>query len=191
MQKKKSNGCLIALCVIAGIFVTFIVAGVACVGCVGSALNEAQNTTEEVKQVGNTEKENESSSSKEQSVYDVGSVIETEEWKISYVSADIYESDNEYIEPKEGYVYWRMEFEFENIGDSDDLASMYDFHCYADDYDMEYAYTGADDDLSATLSAGKKAKGAVYYEVPQDATEIILEYKLDYFTEQVITFKVK
>ena len=43
-------------------------------------------------------------------------------------------SDNQYIQPNEGNVYYRMEFEFENISDHDQLASSWDFECYADDY---------------------------------------------------------
>ena len=122
--------------------------------------------------------------------FSVGEVLETSNLKISYLSAEQYSFDNEYIQPQSGNVFYRMEFEFENTGDSDQLVSSLDFECYADGYSMEECYYG-DDTLQATLSAGKKAKGAVYFEVPADATEITLEYELNYWTEDKVIFVVK
>ncbi len=120
----------------------------------------------------------------------VGETLETSNLKISYLSAEQYVSDNQFIQPAEGKVFYRMEFEFENLGDSDEFVSSASFECYADGYSAEQSYYG-DDALSADLSPGKKAKGAVYYEVPADATEITLEYELNYWTEDKVIFVVK
>lgn len=121
----------------------------------------------------------------------VGDIVATEDFKISYISADVYEEDNEFLQPKEGYVYYRMEFEFENVSDTDQtVSSMLNWNCYADGYAMDQSWVG-DDTLDATLSAGKKVKGALYYEIPEESAEITLEYDVNYFSNEKIIFVVK
>lgn len=121
----------------------------------------------------------------------VGDIVATDEFKITYFSADVYVEDNEFLQPKEGYVYYRMEFEFENTSDSDQyVSSMIDWNCYADGYAVDQSWIG-DDTLDATLSAGKKVKGALYYEIPAEATEITLEYDVNFYSSDKIIFIVK
>lgn len=121
--------------------------------------------------------------------FNVGDIVESENLRITFISTSDYTSDNQFLQPKEGYKYIQAEFEFENIGKNDEFVSEVDFSCYADGYDMEEKYfDGAS--LSATLSAGKKTKGAVFFEVPADAKEIILEYETNYWTEKKIVFNV-
>ena len=55
--------------------------------------------------------------------FTIGDVVETSDLKISFLSAGEYTSDNEFMQPKDGNVYYRMEFEFENISDSDQYIS--------------------------------------------------------------------
>lgn len=120
----------------------------------------------------------------------VGDVVKTSDLKITFVSAKKYKSENEFIQPKKGNVYYKMDFEFENISDSDSNVSSYDFKCYADGYDMEQTWIDGFD-LDATLSSGKKTKGAVFFEVPKDSKEVTLEYETNFWTENKIVFIVK
>lgn len=120
----------------------------------------------------------------------VGEIVETSNLRITFISANEYKSDNEFIQPDEGNVYYEMAFEVENISDTDQYISSWDFVCYADDYDMEQTYMDGLD-LDATLSAGKKTKGSVFFEVPEDAKEIFLEYETNFWTEDKIVFVVK
>lgn len=122
--------------------------------------------------------------------FSVGEIVETSNLRITFVSAKEYQSDNEFMQPKAGNVYYAMEFEVENISDTDQYISSWDFACYADSYDMEQAYMDGMD-LDATLSAGKKTKGSVFFEVPEDAKEIFLEYETNFWTEDKIIFVVK
>ena len=122
--------------------------------------------------------------------FSVGAIVETSSLKISYLSAEEYVSDNEFLQPEDGNVYYKMEFEFENIGESDAYVSSYDFNCYADGYDMEQNYLEGMD-LDATLSTGKKTKGSLVFEVPEDAESVILEYETSFWTEDKIIFVVK
>lgn len=130
------------------------------------------------------------SNDEENKIFSVGDIVETSDLKISFISAKKYKSNNEFIQPKKGYVYYKMEFEFENISDSDKYVSSTSFNCYADGYDMEQQYFDGLD-LNATLSKGKKTKGSVLFEIPKDAKEITLEYECNFWTENKIIFKVK
>lgn len=123
-------------------------------------------------------------------LFKVGDVVETDGLKISFISSEVYVSDNEFIQPKSGCSYYRLEFEFENIGDTDGYVSSYDWDAYADGYAIDQTWV-EDDDLNATISPGKKAKGAVYFEVPDDSVEVLAEYELNAWTEEKVTFKIK
>lgn len=123
--------------------------------------------------------------------FNVGDIVETSNLKISFLSSGEWKSDNEYMQPEDGKIYYRMEFEFENISDSDQtISSLIDWNCYADGYSVDQTWIG-DDQLDATISPGKKAKGSLYYEVPADAEKIELEYNINYFTENKLIFIAK
>ena len=130
------------------------------------------------------------SSSKETPKVNVGETLTTDKLKISYISGEIYTGYNEYLGPKEGNVIYRLEFAVENISNSDAIITSLSFECYADGVACD-AYYGGDDDLSATLSAGRKATGAVYFEVPENAQEIEVEYETDWLNDGKAIFVVK
>lgn len=183
--KKKKKGIWIVVAVIC------LFAG--CGACMGGSDEDTQNVASDSnpQKVDTVEVEETTEITEEtDNEFNVGDVVETSDWKITYISAEEWTSDNKYIQPNEGNVYYRMEFEFENISDHDQLASSWDFECYADDYSVDQSYAG-DDDLQATLSSGKKTKGAVYYEVPADANNIVLEYETNFWSEDKVIFIVK
>ena len=120
----------------------------------------------------------------------VGDVSESSNLKISYLSCAEYTSDNMFMQPRDGYHFVSCEFEFENLGNSDEYVSSYDFDCYADGMNCEQSFV-RDDDLSATLSAGRKAKGFVTFEVPNDANVIELEYLSNYWTSNRVVFTIQ
>ena len=121
--------------------------------------------------------------------FKVGDTVETEDLRITFLKAEPY--TDEYDEPANGHEFYKFEFEFVNISDSDQYVSSWDFNCYADGYDMESAYSSEDKDLDATLSAGKKTKGVVCFEIPKDAKDISLEYETNYWSESKVCFEVK
>ena len=121
--------------------------------------------------------------------FKVGDTVETEDLRITFLKAEPY--TDEYDDPAKGHEFYKFEFEFVNISDSDQYVSSWDFNCYADGYDMESAYSSEDKDLDATLSAGKKTKGVVCFEIPKDAKDISLEYETNYWSESKVCFEVK
>lgn len=151
------------------------------------------NNTQKVGNISEITDKKESDASKKEAKneFKVGDVVETSELKITFISAKKYKTDNQFIKPKKDNTYYRMEFEFENIGDSDEtISSVMNWTCYADSYKVEQAYIG-EDEMDGSISPGKKIKGAVYFEIPKKAKEITLEYETNFWTENKIEFKVK
>ena len=124
--------------------------------------------------------------------YSVGEVYTGNYLAIKFVSKnENFKNYSKYADVKSGHKVIQASFEFENLSTDDEYVSSYDFNCYADGYDCEVFYSVDDSSFGATLSTGKKAKGNVYFEVPKDATEIILEYELNAWTSEKVVFKVK
>ena len=113
-----------------------------------------------------------------------GDIVETKDLRISYLDAGNYKRD--YSKPAAGNEYIYLEFEVENIDDSDHYVSTMDFDCYADGKECDAIY--AEDELSATISAGRKAKGKVCFEVPKDAEIVEVEYETNMWTSNHIVF---
>lgn len=192
-RNDKKHGTAIAGLVCSIVAIVIFLIFVFAVNSNGNSANqgEAQKTGTVETQSESDVEETRESNTKEQTEFFVGDIVETEDLKISFLGAGEYTSDNEFIQPKDGNVYYRMEFEFENISDSDQtISSMMNWDCYADDYSVEQSWIG-DDSIDANLSPGKKAKGAVYFEVPSDAENIVLEFETNFWTEKKIVFVVK
>ena len=120
----------------------------------------------------------------------VGGTFESSALRISYLSCEPYVSDNMFIQPKEGYHYVTLSFEFENLGSSDFMASSLLFDCYADGIACDSTLV-RDDNLSATISAGRKAMGTVTFEVPDSAEVIEAEFNNNVWTSNRVAFTVK
>ncbi|MEE5993874.1 MAG: DUF4352 domain-containing protein [Oscillospiraceae bacterium] len=119
--------------------------------------------------------------------FHVGDIVQTKDFNIAYLSCGEYTSDNMFITPKDGYHYIYCELECENISGSDQNVSYFDFDCYADGASCE-AFYGMDDALSATISAGRKTKGTVAFEVPLNAQTVEIEFLTNYWTSDRIVF---
>lgn len=119
--------------------------------------------------------------------YNIGETAESSRLKITYLSCGEYVSDNMFVSPADGYHFITCEFEFENIGSSDEHISSFNFDCYADGTSCKANYY-RDDNLSATLSAGRKVKGTVTFEVPTNANVVEVEYLSNYWTANRVVF---
>ena len=117
----------------------------------------------------------ENNTSASENAYKVGDILETSDLKITYLSSSEYNSDNQFIQPADGYKFIMFELEFENISNDDQSVSSYSFDCFADGASCEQHFF-MDESLDATISAGRKTSGIVVFEVPVDATTIELEY---------------
>lgn len=121
-----------------------------------------------------------------------GEIYEDSYIAIKYVSKNTnFTKYNKYADVKKTQKVIQATFEFENVGEPDQLVTSYDFECYADGYACETFYSVDDSSFSANLSAGKKTKGNVYFLVPKDAKEIYLEYETDFWSDEKIKFVVQ
>lgn len=153
------------------------------IGIVGASSNSENKTTST-----NTSSQTQEKTEKK---INVGESIQTQDTKITYVSSAEYTQYDSYSKPKEGNKVMRTEFEFENISNGD--IYLENMECYADGEKCEEYYY-ADDYKSPTLeslSKGKKIKVILYFEVPQNSQEIVLEYATNYWTSEKVEFIVK
>lgn len=136
------------------------------------------------------------SQSKENKEYLPGDVFSDGNMKVEYVSSSIdYTDISRYADVPDGYKVVAATFNFENVTDTDWYVSDYDFQCYADDVSCESFYSISDSGyfgFSENLSSGKKALNkSVYYTVPSNAENIIIEYEPNFITEEKIIFVIK
>ena len=118
-----------------------------------------------------------------------GEVLTANDLKITYVSCEEFKGYNQYAGPKEGNKIIKLSLNVENTGSVDRYISTFEFKCYADNAQAD-DYIYGDDNLSATLSAGRTAKGNVYFEVPKDAEKIEVEYETDFWSSGKAIFEV-
>ena len=171
--------------VILGVIGVLIIGGV-----IGANSGKNSDKPQKTGEVSETQKTEKTTATAAKSTFSVGDIVETKNLRISYLSCGEYKSDNQFLQPKDGNMFIYCEFEFENISDSDQLASSFDFNCFADNTSCDENYFG-DESLSANISSGRKAKGKIYYEVPKNAKNIEIEYDANWLTSEKIIFLYK
>lgn len=155
------------------------------IGEVGTVQNTGVTASAEKESVKETVKE---TPAPMQTEYRVGDILHDQNLDIVYMASGEYKETNSFMQPKDGNRYIFLRFAFRNTSEKSDAGvSSFSFECYADGYACE-SYYGADDDLSATLSAGRMTTGCVYFEVPKDAQQIEVEYKSNFFRSEHLLF---
>ena len=177
-RRQGGIGCLGVVLLVLGVFIF--------IGSFGASMSKDKNP-EKVGEVG-TEL-SETGTQSVDNTFNVGDVVETDNFRITYESAGEYTNSNEFLQPKDGYVYWEFKFKFENISNTDQTVStMMDWECYADNSKADQTWIVDDNGLDGKLSAGREAEGAVYFEVPKDAESIELEYDINFWQSDKIIF---
>lgn len=180
-KKQGGMGCLGVILLVVGILIFLF----AFIGMMGGSDSKDKNP----QKVGEAESGDSTETEEPSNVFQVGDLVETDNFRITYESASEYEPDNEFLQAKDGYTYWEFKFKFENISDTDQTVStLMDWECYADNSKVDQSWIDSDNGLDATLSAGREAEGAVYFEVPTDAESIELEYDINFWQSDKIIF---
>ena len=180
-KKQGGMGCLGVILLVVGILIFLF----AFIGMMGGSDSKDKNP----QKVGEAESGDSTETEDPSNVFQVGDLVETDNFRITYESASEYEPDNEFLQAKDGYTYWEFKFKFENISDTDQTVStLMDWECYADNSKVDQSWIESDNGLDATLSAGREAEGAVYFEVPTDAESIELEYDINFWQSDKIIF---
>lgn len=177
-RRQGGIGCLGVVLLVLGVFIF--------IGSFGASMSKDKNP-EKVGEVG-TEL-SETGTQSVDNTFNVGDVVETDNFRITYESAGEYTNNNEFLQPKDGYVYWEFKFKFENISNTDQTVStMMDWECYADNSKADQTWITDDNGLDGKLSAGREAEGAVYFEIPEDAENVELEYDINFWKSDKIIF---
>lgn len=143
----------------------------------------ANQTTSELNKTDNnqTEKNNitPTETPKEKTAFYIG---ETAELKGVQVTMTNFEESTgkDYITPTNENIFALAEFEIVNNTDSElSISSILSFDAYADDYSLNYSLSAAmlkDGQLNGTIAAGKKMKGWIGWEVPEDYKNIEIHF---------------
>lgn len=151
-----------------------------------------KNITEENKKDESAIESKEKEESKEESKdkYIVGDIWENKTLRVKYTDCYEFTDYNQYNAPADGNKIICAEFEFENIGKSDETVMYTDFHGYADGYEVNQSYApdGTGLSFSVKMSAGRKGTGKVAFEVPEDAEEIEIEFSPNMFSSEKVIF---
>lgn len=94
---------------------------------------------------------------------------------------------SEYFGPKGSNKIIMLKFEVENINSENDelYVSSLNFNASADGVVAEKYYFAGDNykELSATVGKGKKTIGYIFYEVPESAQSIVVDYNADFWSD--------
>ncbi len=188
-KKKNGNKKWIIIAVVAVLLI--IVIGASSNSETTPTVEQIESTSEQV--TDSTQKEETKADVADQSNIKSGTSVSTDDVKISFKSCNTdFKNYSEYAELKSGYKVIEAVFDFENISDTD--ITLNGFECYADGLKCEEFYY-VEDYSSPTLqslSSGRKlADCSVYFEVPEEATEIELEYQADFWNEDKFIFVVE
>lgn len=115
----------------------------------------------------------------EKTTFAVGETAELNGVQVTMTSFE-ESTGKDYVVPTEGNVFALAEFEIVNNTDSEiNISSMLSFEAYADDYALNYSLSAAmmkDGQLDGTIAAGKKMKGWIGWEVPEDYQNVEIHF---------------
>lgn len=125
--------------------------------------------------------------------FKLGDVVELDGVSISLISID-KSKGSQFNKPEKGNEFVLCEFEITNNSAEElSVSSMLSFEAYCDDYACEYSISalmekGNKDQLDGSVAPGKKMKGVIGYEVPEDWKALEIQYTLDIWSDSKIVF---
>ncbi len=201
MEKKKS-GCLSKVLMAFGaLFILIILIGV--LG--GNSDNEPKKVSDSktVKETGESKKaekkakesdidENES---EKETVFRKGETAEMNDVRVTMTSCKLGHG-SEYNKPTDGNAFLLVEFEIENNSDEElAISSMLSFEAYADDYALDYSLTALmekeGNQLDGTIAPGKKMKGWIGWEVPEDFSKAEIHFTDNVWSSNKFIFLIE
>lgn len=151
-----------------------------------------ENTT-----INNTE-ENSSTATvagSKENIFKIGETAELNNIQVTMI--DCKESlGGEYNKPSDGNVFLLVQFEICNNSDSEiGVSSMLSFEAYADDYVLDYSLNAMIDNdenqLDGSIASGKKMKGWIGWEVPNDYKEVEIHFTDNVWTNNKFKFLIE
>ncbi len=190
-KKQKGNGCLTAIAIVVAI------------GAIGSCFGGNSNDSSESpttsarnvsKTTAVTEENITETTDETKTIFGVGDTVEVDDGiEMTILAAGEYKSDNQFITPEDGKLFYKVDIEITNNSDRDTtISSMVSFEAYEDDYSIDETYaSGIEDMLSGSVAAGKKIKGSLCYELNKDWKTLEIQYKPNVWRSKKIVFELK
>lgn len=183
-KKKQPKGLAIAGIVLSTIAliicVLVIVAGIMVYNTTAETISSGFDLTQELENISQNQ------------TCKVGESAILDDIKVTLVSVDEdFDDYYSYAFVDEDCNILQANFEFENVGDYSEYVSYSDFECFADKFSCDEFYSVQGSYFYETIEEGKKAKGAVYFEVPKDAETVEIEYKANSYDDSKITFVIE
>lgn len=126
------------------------------------------------------------------SEFGVGDIVELNGVNVTLLS--VTESNgSEFFRPSEGHVFLLCEFEIEN-NSSEEIAvsSLLSFDAYIDDYsanvDVSAMASTNETQLDGTVASGKKMRGIIGYQAPNDWGEIEVRFITNVWSSDEVIF---
>lgn len=103
---------------------------------------------------------------------------------------------SEYNTPSEGNVFLMAEFEItNNTSEVLAISSMLSFEAYADDYKLDYSFSALmekeGNQLDGEIAAGKKMKGWIGWELPQDYQNVEVHFTDNVWSNDKFMFLIE
>lgn len=190
-QCRKKQGGKMKWIVIAVLFVAII--GIAAGGGDDDKPKKVAETSSEPENSSETKQEEQSE--EEQTIFRKGEVAELNGVQVTLT--DYKESaGSEYNTPAEGNVFLMSEFEISNNTDKEiAVSSALSFDAYADDYALEYSFSAImekeGNQLDGTVAPGKKMKGWIGWEVPQDYQNVEIHFTDNVWSNDKFMFLIE
>lgn len=105
-------------------------------------------------------------------------------------------SGGEWNKPTDGNIFLMVEFEIVNNTDKElTVSSALSFDAYADDYSLNYSFSALmekdGNQLDGTVAAGKKMKGWIGWEVPQDYNNVEIHFTDNVWSNNKFVFLIE
>lgn len=103
---------------------------------------------------------------------------------------------SEYNKPTDGNVFLMVEFEISNNTEKEmTVSSAMSFDAYADDYALNFSFSALmekdGNQLDGTIAAGKKLKGWIGWEVPQDYKNVEIHFTDNVWSSDKFMFVIE
>ena len=126
-------------------------------------------------------------------IFALGDSVELDDVVVTFLDV-IQSNGSTYNKPTSGNVFVLCEFEIaNNSSDELSISSMMSFSAYHDDYACDFSFSalmekGNKDQLDGSIAPGKKMKGVVGFEIPEDWNELEVHFTPDVFSRNEIVF---
>ena len=146
------------------------------------AVNETQEDTQENTQDNEQEKN-------DNTALLIGDTGEIGNFKIVLLGIEEYNSEDVFP-AEEGKKYVRAQFVFQNVGKEEEAISSLFFSGYVREQSVpNMCIMMTDQVLEGDVPPGEKMKGYIYFEVPEDAESLRVEYVDNLLADEVVVYK--